>query len=277
MKILEGTITTSDGIDLYTRDWLIENPKASLVFVHGFGEHVNRYNHVAKFFNQNGISCYGYDRRGHGNSGGKKGHTPSHEALLDEIDLIIDKAKKSNPTLPLVLYGHSQGGHLALFHLIKRKSEVDVSIITSPWIQLGFQPPAWKVGIGRVLSKIVPTLGMPNELNHSDLSRDQAIVSKYATDPLNIYQITAGCGAIMLDAADWLNEYSGELPIPVMINHGTADKVISPIATQAFVKRVKGDITLKMWDGAYHELHNETNKEAVIQEILEWLKGKIKL
>ncbi len=277
MSVLEGKIQTSDGIDLYTRDWLIDNPKAVLVFVHGFGEHIQRYNHVADFFNKNGIACYGYDRRGHGKSGGKRGHTPSHDALLDEMDLIIDKARNSYPSLPLVLYGHSQGGHLGLFHLIKRDKGITASVITSPWIQLGFQPPVWKVRIGRFLSKFAPALGMPNELNHSDLSRDQSIVSTYASDPLNVYQITTGCGAIMLDAADWLNEYSGNISVPVMINHGTDDKVISPTATQAFVQRMTGDITLKMWEGGYHELHNEINRDEVMDEILNWLKSKIEL
>lgn len=277
MQVQESTLKTSDGLALYTRDWLIEKPKAAMVLVHGFGEHINRYNHVADFFNKNGFSVFGYDRRGHGQSEGKRGHTPSHDAIVDEIALVIEKAKSELPNLPVVLYGHSQGGHLVLFHLIKKVPNIDVAVVTGPWIQLGFQPPVFKVFAGRMLSKIIPTLSMPNELNHDGLSRDKSVAEAYAKDPLNIFEITTACGAAMLDNADWLNQYSGEIKVPLMMNHGSADPVISPEATKQFAERVTGDITLKMWENSKHEIHNDLDKEEVFNEILGWIQTKISL
>jgi len=276
MEILEGKIATKDGVSLYTRDWLIEKPKAVMVLAHGFGEHINRYNHVADFFNKNGFSVFGYDRRGHGKSEGKRGHTSSHDAIVDEIALVINKAKSEFPNLPVVLYGHSQGGHLVLFHLIKREPNVDAAVVTGPWIQLGFQPPAFKIFIGRMLSKVLPTLSMPNELNHDALARDKSVAKEYAEDPLNVFEITTACGAAMLDNADWLNQYSGEISVPLMINHGGSDPVISPEATKQFAERVTGNITLKIWEDSYHEIHNDLDKEAVFEEILSWIQTKMK-
>ncbi len=265
----------AQGLSLFAENWTVEKPRAVIALVHGQGEHIGRYTHLAKWFNQQGIAVLGFDHQGYGRSGGKRGHAKNLNVLLDDIGLLLEKARAMYPGLPLFLYGHSMGGGLALNYVTRREPELAGLIATGPWIRLAFEAPALKVVAGKILRRIVPTLRLPTGLIVHYISHDEAVVKAYRADPLVHNQLSTAAGIALLEGAKWLNAWAGEFKIPVLLQHGGDDKITSAPATKAFAERVKGDVTHHEWPGMYHEIHNEIEKEAVFEYTFKWMESKI--
>jgi len=266
---------TTDGIKIYGTEWPVENPQAVVAIIHGLGEHVQRYAHVASFFNQHHLAVLGYDRRGHGQSGGKRGHTRSYNAFLDEIAYLTVEAEERYPGIPLFLYGHSMGGNLLLSYILHRHPTIQGAIVSAPHIRLSFQPSSVMVGMGKLMRGIFPGFSQPNGLDVEQLSRDKTVVEKYQADPLVHNAITAITGMSMLESAAALDKYQGSFPVPLLLLHGGADGITSPGGTSDFASRVTGDVTLKVWDGLFHEMHNEPEQQEVLKGILDWITKRI--
>ena len=268
-------LTAKDGIELFIRENIPPQYKGMICIVHGFGEHSGRYAHVADFFNKNGYAVLAMDNRGHGKSGGKRGHTPSFESYLDDIDMFLNYAKTKNESVPLFLYGHSMGGNLILNYVIQRQPKILRGLIaTSPWIRLAFEPKPILITMGKLMRSIFPTFTQDSGLDVNGISRDKAVVDAYINDPLVHSKITASAGMGMTDSAAFLNTYKGQMSIPTLIVHGTNDKLISQAASEEFANRVT-NIDYKKWVGLYHETHNEPEKMDVLQDILQWVNAKI--
>ncbi len=264
-------LTSKDGLILFSRTWLAENPKAVIALVHGFGEHCGRYAHVAKFFNDNGYSVFAFDNRGHGKSEGKRGHAPSYDSYLYDIDLFLDYVIAQSTGKPIFLYGHSMGGNLVLNYVLKRKTTLKGVIASGPWIQLAFQPKPILVTVGKLMRSVVPGFTQDSGLVQSHISKDPAVVEAYKNDPLVHGKITASASIGLLEAAAFLNSYAGEMPVPTLIMHGDEDLLTSQPASEEFAKRVGGSVTYKKWKGMYHEIHNEPQKIEVLNYTLGWL------
>lgn len=256
---------------LYGLHWPAAEPWAVVALVHGLGEHIQRYEHVAAYLNKKGVSLVAMDLPGHGKSPGKRGHIPSYAALMDAWDNLRVQAKALYPNLPLFIYGHSMGGNITLSYFIKRKPEVQGCIVSAPWIQLAFEPKSAMLLLLNIARRVYPALTQPNDLKTSDLSRDEGVVRAYEADPLVHNKITPGLAGPMLDAGSWLNRYQGLIPSPLLIMHGTGDRVTSAPASAAFCERAEGDATFKGWQGLYHEIHNEPEKEQVFDYLIAWM------
>lgn len=277
MQESEFNWRAGDGLNIYGKEWAAASPKGVVCLVHGLGEHINRYGHLAQFFTKEGFSVIGYDRRGHGRSGGLRGHTPDGETLLDEVAQLLIEAEIRYRGLPVFLYGQSQGGQLVLAYALKRHPNVQGVVASSPWIRLSFAPPAIMIALGRLMHFVHPSFTQPNGLNTAHLSRDPAVVRAYEEDPLVHGRISAATGMAMLNQSRWLDSYSGPFPVPLLIMHGTADQITSPQASREFAGRLQGDITFKAWEGLYHEIHNEDIKEQAFQFVLGWLNQRLEL
>ena len=262
---------TTDGLKIYGTHWPVTTPRAVIALVHGLGEHINRYVHLAAFFNKNDIALIGYDRRGHCQSEGKRGHTPNVEAFLDEIQTLLEKTEAYYPGIPVFLYGHSMGGNLVLTYALRRELKAIGLISTAPHIRLGFEPPANLVAFGKVIRKIHPAFTQSNGLKVEHISSDPQVVQRYIDDPLVHDRITSATGIGMLEAAKWLDNYTGKIPLPALLMHGEADQITSPEGSELFAKRVEGDIKLKIWPGLYHEIHNEKEQAEVFRFTLNWM------
>ncbi|MEZ4903920.1 MAG: alpha/beta hydrolase [Spirosomataceae bacterium] len=271
MSEITKTLTAKDRLSLFSRAWRVENPKGAIALIHGFGEHSGRYAHVAQFFNTYGYAVYALDNRGHGQSDGKRGHTPRYESYLDDIGVFLAEVNSQIGDKPLFLYGHSMGGNLALNYVLKRKPSLKGLIATGPWVQLAFEPKPILVFLGKLMRYIFPSFSQDSDLEQSHISKDATVVEAYKNDPLVHGKITASASIGVLEAASFLNEYTGTMPIPTLIMHGSDDLLTSQPASEVFSKRVGGDIVYKKWEGMYHELHNEPQKQAVFQYTLEWL------
>jgi alpha-beta hydrolase superfamily lysophospholipase len=262
---------SSDGIKIFGKYWPVEQPRAVLHIVHGMGEHIQRYEAVAAFYNQAGIAVMGNDHRGHGLSDGKRGHIPNFTVLLDEVDHLLEESNKLFPGVPRFLFGQSLGGNVVLNYALRRKPALAGVIASSAWIQLAFRPDAISLMAGKLLKKLYPTFTQPTKLNPMHLSTDPEVGRIYQADPLVHDRITAAMGTEMLDAADYLDQYSGDFPVPLLLMHGNEDQIISYDAAQQFAERVSGDVTFVPWEGLYHELHNEIRREEVLNTSLQWI------
>lgn len=269
-KIFE--LTTSDGLHLAGEYYTPAGElKGIIVLLHGMGEHFGRYKHVAEFFMTIGYATVGIDHRGHGKSQGKKGHTPSYDQLMNDIDLLLKKANELFPGIPVVLYGHSMGGNLAANFAIRRKPTIKGMIVTDPYFKLAFNPPGWKVTLGKISAGIIPGLTQPTGLELAALSRDESVVTAYKNDPLVHDKITSAFFVNVHTAATYPIEHAKELTIKTLAMHGTADRLTSMKGTEEFANNNPQMIDLKLWDGFYHEIHNEPEKQQVFDYIAGWL------
>lgn len=258
-------------LQIHAQHWPVEQPRAVCTLVHGQGEHIGRYDHVARWYNARNIAVSGYDHQGYGRSAGKRGHAESLDALLDDIGQALEETASLYPGVPHFLYGHSMGGHLVLNYLFRRKPQLQGVIATAPWIRLAFPAPALKVLAGRLFRHILPAVALPNGLTVQHLSRDPAVVIDYQQDPLNHNLISMAAGVELLDGSIWLDRFEGGTPVPLLLQHGTDDKVTSAPATRELAGRLRGDVTHREWPGLYHEIHNEPEKETVFAFTLEWM------
>ncbi len=275
MEHIETTMKSKDGLDLFTQAWETEaSCKAVVCLVHGLGEHSSRYTHVADFLNRAGYTVLAFDLRGHGRSGGKRGHSPSSEAILDDINLLLDEANRRYPGKKRFLYGHSMGGLLVLYYALARKPKLAGVISTSPGLRSPVLEQKLKLAFAKTLASVLPTMSLPTGLNSEDISRDPQVVQKYQQDPLVHDQATLAMANSAVAIVPWTLAHAGELNVPLLIMHGAADRITYPSGSQEFASRVKGDCTLKLWDGLYHETHNEPEKEMVLAYLVDWLNQK---
>lgn len=265
-------LTTSDGLQLAGEYYSPESPiKGVIILLHGMGEHFGRYKHVAVFFAGIGYATVGMDHRGHGKSQGKKGHTPSYDQLMDDVELLVKKTNELFPNIPVILYGHSMGANLAANFAIRRKPDMKGLIVTDPYFKLAFDPPAWKVKLGKLSAGIIPTLTQATGLETAALSRDEAVVTAYKNDPLVHDKITSSFFVNVHTAATYPIEHAKELTIKTLVMHGTADRLTSVKGSEEFANNNPQMIELKLWDGFYHEIHNEPEKQQVFDYIKGWL------
>lgn len=275
MKHFEQTWILKDGMDIYSQGWEPESePRGVVCLVHGLGEHSGRYEHVASHLNKAGYALMSADLRGHGKSAGIRGHIPSTKLYLDHIDRLLNEAGNRYPGKPKFLYGHSLGGILVLFYALKRKPQLNGVIATSPGLRTALESQKLKISLSKTLGSLIPTACLPSGLDVEAISRDGAVVQKYRNDPLVHDQVSFGMAKCTLDVIPWVFEHAREFNLPLLIMHGTADEIAYSRGSEEFASQVLGDSTLKLWEGLYHETHNEPEKDQVLDFLVAWLDQK---
>ncbi len=255
----------------YGQYWQAEDTKAVVILVHGMGEHATRYtSSVIPEFLKHNISVIAYDQFGHGKTEGKRGHNPGFDAVLDCVKIITDKANTIFGDLPTFLYGHSMGGNVIINYVLRREHNFTGAIATSPFLKLAFEPPSWKLSIGKILQKIAPSMTMGNELDATAISRDKTEVQKYIDDPLVHNQISPNYSLTFMKTGVWAIENASKLMIPMLVLHGTGDRLISHKASEEFTHN-SNNVTLKLFEDGYHELHNDLCKKEFISTIVHWI------
>lgn len=272
MKTFESKFEGTDGLAFYVQGWEPDaQPKAVVALTHGLGEHVGRYAHVGKALTDAGYALAGYDSRGHGKSGGARGHTPSYDTLMDDINKFLAMLGEKYPGSPLFLYGHSMGGNQVINYVLRRHPKIKGVISTGPWLMLSFQPPPSKVALGKLMNNILPAFSQANGLVTTGLSHDAEIVRLYDNDPLNHNKISARLFVGIYDSGLWALEHASEFSLPLLLMHGGADPITSAEASRQFADKAGSNVTLKIWDGLYHEIHNEPEQAQVFKVMVEWL------
>ena len=275
-EIENFTLTAKDGTSLYGREWLVENPTAALCLVHGLGEHIGRYEHVAQFFNENGISFFAFDLRGHGHSEGKKGHTPSHDMFLDDVEELLMYARAEYNDIPLILYGHSLGGNIVSNYILKKNvNELAGAIISSPWLSLAQEPPSWQINLARMVSGFLPSLTQSNQLDINQLTHDDQVNLAYKKDPLVHDKISTKLFTECYREGLWALENAHKNKIPLLIYHGSDDAITSAEGSKTFAENAGENVTYTRWEKSKHEPHNDVEKHEVLEKNLDWISNLI--
>jgi acylglycerol lipase len=250
-----------------------DNTKAVVILVHGLGEHIQRYNHWADLFKREGIGFAGVDLPGHGRSEGRRGNISSYGQLGEMLDILIKTTLRTFPDTPVYIYGHSLGGGIVLDYLIRKNPKIKGAIVTSPWLRLYFEPPKIKLMMAAVMKYIFPGLIQPSGLNVNHISHDRNVVEKYKNDPLVHGKISVSLFHGAMSAAKYSLDHASDLKVPTLLMHGSDDQLCSPEGSREFASK-NSKVDLKIWNGGYHELHNEPFKEEVFEFIINWINKK---
>ena len=256
MKIFRR-VKTEDKLDLVLYSSSVKNPRAVIFLVHGMGEHAKRYAHVIEYFKNVNIATVAIDLRGHGNSEGQRGHMPSFDHMMHDLTLSLAHVTNDYKGTPVILYGHSMGGNLILNYLLRNSDGIIGAIATGPYLRLGFDPPKWKVLLAKLSANIYPALSQPTGLERVALARSPQIIDEYENDPLVHDRMTASFFINIHQAGINAIARSKELEIPILLMHGSEDRLTSPEGSKDFHANAGSNVTFHLLEGLYHEVHNE--------------------
>jgi alpha-beta hydrolase superfamily lysophospholipase len=263
------TVPTRDGLDLVVQHWPTGIPRGRVLIVHGLGEHIKRYGHVAAHLNARSWDVVGYDQRGHGKSPGNRGALKAADDLLDDLARVIDAVRPTDGT-PFILLGHSMGGAVAAQFVAEARRPVDALVLSSPALEpglSGLQRLQLTVGLA-----IVPNLAMGNQLDATKISHDPEVVQKYQRDRLVHDRVTAKLAKSLIDAGAIALARAPQWTVPTLLMWAGADALVSPAGSAAFAAAAPSSVvTSRCFDGLYHEIMNETDATPVFDLLERWL------
>jgi acylglycerol lipase len=278
MKIThdEGEFKGKGGTKIYYQSWKPENVKAAMVGVHGQAEYSGRYTHVADHFATEGIAFYALDHRGHGFSEGIRGHVDRFDDYVEDLDVFVRMVRAWQKGKKVFLLGHSLGGTISMTYAMKVPKRIDGMILSSPGLKPAVEVPPEFVKTLMEFSESNPTQELPNDVDPYVLSHDREVCEKYSKDPLVFKTVTARFATEFLVTTEKLMENAGKLRVPTLLMVGGDDKLVDPEGSKEFARRVSlKDFEIKVYDGFYHELFNEVEKEKVFRDVDAWLKPRI--
>ncbi|WP_052071841.1 alpha/beta hydrolase [Sphingopyxis sp. MWB1] len=265
------------GARLHIHRWMPkEEAKAVVLLSHGYGEHAGRYAHVARRLNDAGYAIYAIDHWGHGRSDGRAGHVPRFSAFTDGLAELILWVERQHPALPRLLLGHSMGGLIATHVLAARQSTFAAAALSGPAIQPAQPPSRFLLALSGLLSRFFPHMGVAS-LDASAVSRDPDVVAAYHADPL-VYRgrIGARLGQELLEAMNRAQQLAQHIKLPIFIQHGAEDRLADPAGSQNLFDRLGSEQKqLKLYPGLFHEIYNEPEREAVLNELVRWFDSHI--
>lgn len=274
-KMSESSFEGVGGLKIFTRSWQPEKaPRGVVVIVHGFNSHSGQYLWAAEQFAASGLAVYALDLRGRGRSEGERYYVEKMEDYTDDVETLVTTAKAENPGLPVFLLGHSAGGVISCNYALDHQSEIDGLICES----FAFELPVPDIALSflKGLSYITPHTHVFS-LNNKDFSRDAAVVESMNNDILIKGESQpAQTAKVLINAAHRLKEEFPRIMLPVLILHGTEDKATKPSGSQHFYEQAGSpDKTLKLYEGHFHDLLNDIDKEMVIADIQSWIDTRI--
>jgi alpha-beta hydrolase superfamily lysophospholipase len=274
-NVAEGAFQSVGGLNIFFRSWRPSGkPRGVVVVVPGFNSHSGYYRWVADQFVARGLAVYAVDLRGRGKSDGERFYVQQFADYVSDAAGCVALAKSREPGLPVFLLGHSAGGVVACTYALEHQPELAGLICES----FAFRVPApdFALAVLKGLSHIAPhahVLPLKNE----DFSRDPNVVAAMNADPLIAHETQpTQTVAAMVRADERLEKEFPLITLPVLILHGTADKATKPGGSQAFYDAAGStDKTLKLYEGAFHDLLNDTDKETVMADITRWVDERL--
>ncbi|MBS0318297.1 MAG: lysophospholipase [Proteobacteria bacterium] len=270
------SFTAADGQNLALYDWhWPKHPRAVAILVHGLGEHMGRYDHVARRLTDWGLAVRGYDHWGHGASSGPRGGLSSDTRLLDDLADIVDAtraqmARRRQQQLPLVLIGHSLGGLVAARFVALAMRPVDALVLSSPALDAGLNS-VQKLLVA-TLPRLAPNLRIGNGLKLPYLSRDPAVIAAYRADPLVHDRIAARLAGFIATAGPATVRAAPNWRVPTLLMWAGQDRLVNPAGSAAFARAAPpGVVTARCFDAAYHEIFNEPDSGPVFTLLQSWL------
>lgn len=277
MDGIEGTARTRDGLMLRTIRWPVDGePWAHLLLVHGLGEHAGRYRHVGERLSAAGIDTHAFDLRGFGGSAGRRAFVERWSQLHDDVEDRLADVRALAEGMPVVLYGHSMGGILALGHVLERvgRRHPDALVLSAP--QLADTAPAWQHALAPFLGAATPRLRFANGIPPEALARDAVVGDAYRSDPLNVHRTTSRFGAELFAAQERTRDAlvaGADVPVPTYVVHGGDDPLVP--ASSTAVLEGRPNVTRRVYPGLRHETHNEPEWPSVVDDTIAWLRSAL--
>ena len=243
-----------------------------ILLIHGLGEHSGRYLNFIQEFNIRNISIFTIDTRGHGRSEGKRGHSPFYGQLMSDIHSFVQHVTDKTPNRNHFLYGHSMGGNLVINYSLQKDEKINGIIATSPSIKLAIKPPRIKLFMAKLFQKLIPSLTLNNGLDINGISRNLQVVEDYVNDPLNHDQVSVQLGLDIISSGIYALENSQDIAVPMLVFHGKKDRLTSYDSSEKLVENSGPNVKFIGFKDAYHEIHNEPEKEELLRNIFDWLK-----
>jgi alpha-beta hydrolase superfamily lysophospholipase len=267
----DGFLRGAGGRRIFWRSWLPDGGAASLVvLVHGAGEHSGRYLHVAARLVSEGHAVYALDHRGHGRSDGPRALIDRMDNAVQDLDSLVVAAASVHPDAPVFLLGHSLGGLITLRYLLVHQDRVAGAVLSGTLASVDASPALRS--LGQALSVVAPRLPLIG-VDPALTSRDPSVVADYREDPLVHHgKLPARTCAEIADAADPLADDVGSITVPALIMFGTADGLCDPQGSIMLGDRIGShDVTVRAYEGLYHEILNEPERETVLSDVTGWV------
>ena len=243
--------------------------RSAVLLVHGIGEHSGRYDHVGRFLAARGHDVLAFDNRGHGQSGGRRGHVDHFGQFLDDVeDHVLERRQLG---LPVVLIGHSLGGLISATYVVEGRPAPDLLVLSAPALKA--QIPAWQRRLAPVLARVWPTVFVPGGIDGALLSRDPEVQRAYLSDPLRVAGSTAGLGQQIFAAMETTTANLARITLPTYVLHGSEDNLVPLAASQPLEGRP--NVTYRRWEGLRHECFNEPNRDEVLGEMADWIEDRL--
>ena len=256
----------------YYRAWEAENPKANIVGVHGFAEHSARYSELAEFMVSQGYSFYMYDLRGHGKTaaGNDRGYVSNFSDFVDDTHDFANRIIHDGGTAKTVIYGHSMGGLIVLDYLSRYGSDVCCAITSGPATRM--EANAFTKFLLGMMNALSPRSRIKLPIKPENLTHVKEIYEAYASDPLVLKNPTVKLVYELYSGSRSIWNRMQNITTPILMLHGSEDKVVPVSATlEAFERITSGDKQKKIYPGMYHEIHNEVNRNEVLEDISGWI------
>ncbi|MEY4564260.1 MAG: hypothetical protein RLZZ618_3537 [Pseudomonadota bacterium] len=276
---MTSSLVTPDGTTLHLQRWPTPHPaRGTVLIVHGLGEHIARYGHVAQRLNESGWNVVGHDHRGHGRSEGPRSVIPQDDSLLKDLSLVIDTVRAEHPG-PLVLLGHSMGGLIASRFVAEALGAQPPAGWSSPVDALVLSSPALAADLGAVkktllntLASATPDLSMNNGLQADWISRDPQVVAAYKADPLVHDRITPRLARFILNSGELVRERAAQWRVPTLLIFAGQDRCVAPSGSRGFAAAAPASVvTTQEFEPLYHEIFNEPEQEEVLKALTSWL------
>ncbi len=275
---VETSYLTHDGLKLYFQAWIPESPRASLLLVHGLGEHSGRYAPLVDALTDESIAVFTFDGRGHGKSalGKPDAFFASYEDYLKDLDELFGKVIGYLPGLPVFVFGHSMGGGMVAAYVIRRRPEVRGVVLSSPAIKEAEGTSRLLIAVSGFLSKNFPRL-KALKLDPTKISQIVDQVKEYVSDPLNYTKpIMARPAYEVYQLMQEVQVKADRFDAPVLVIHGTSDGLTNPKGSEIFMEKIQSkDKQLVLFPGGYHELIHDVGSKETIDLVLEWIKERI--
>jgi lysophospholipase len=270
-----GFFTGVGGRQIFWRSWTPDDAaRGAIVLVHGAGEHSGRYGHVVARLVDEGYAVHASDHRGHGRSDGSRAFIADMNDVVADVNSLVDRAVVAQPGAPVFMLGHSMGGLIGLRYALVHQERLNGLILSAALAAIEAVPKPLEL-IGRALSVIAPRAPLI-AIDASLVSRDPAVVAAYRSDPLVHHgKLPARTAAQLADAVASFPATVGSITVPTLILYGTADRLCPPAASVMLAERIGSeDKSVRAYDGLFHEILNEPEREAVLDDIATWLAAR---
>jgi alpha-beta hydrolase superfamily lysophospholipase len=278
MKYEEINYIGYDGTHMFLSVYRPDNdkPRALLIVLHGLGSHAGDFRELGKHYADKGLAVFIPDQRGFGHYSGLKGHVMSFDEYTEDIQNLVMMAKDRYLNNIVFLFGSSLGGLNAVRYAVKYHKEIDGLILHCPAVAQSLDIGVGKKVAGNLLSLLNVKRYVESDINYEDATRNPKVIKNMETDPLRFERVTPRFGIEGLKAAEEGFNSASLINLPVLLQQAGDDKLVDPVRSKEFFDTLSSkDKTWKLYDGLYHQLHNEPEKEQVLGDMTDWLEKRL--